>query len=104
DFENNHFEFSGSGKPAAVTNLGKITVADTGAVALLGGQVTNHGVIRARLGNVALAAGNQITLDFAGDGLLNVKIDEATAQALVQNGGLIQADGGSVLMTAHASD
>lgn len=104
DFANNHFEFSGSGSPATVTNLGHITVADSGAVALLGGQVINNGVIRARLGNVALAAGNQITLDFAGDGLLNVKIDEGTAQALVQNGGLIQADGGSVLMTAHASD
>src|SRR5690606_8536658 len=104
DFANNHFEFSGSGNPAAVTNLGRITVAESGAVALLGGQVINNVIIRARLGNVALAAGNQMTLDFAGDGLLNVKIDEGTAQALVRNGGLIQADGGSVLMTAHASD
>jgi filamentous hemagglutinin family protein len=104
DFANGHFSFEGQGNAGKVTNLGSITVADTGAVALLGGQVSNQGVIRARLGNVALAAGNKVTLDFAGDGLLNVQVDESTAQALVNNGGLIQADGGSVLMTAHASD
>ncbi|WP_193910480.1 MBG domain-containing protein [Cellvibrio polysaccharolyticus] len=104
DFANGHFTFAGQGNAGKVTNLGSITVADTGAVALLGGQVSNQGVIRARLGNVAMAAGNKVTLDFAGDGLLNVQIDESTAQALVNNGGLIQADGGSVWMTAHASD
>src|SRR5690554_336328 len=99
-----HFTFSGNGKPAAVTNLGNISVADSGAVALLGGQVSNRGVIQAKLGNVALAAGNKVTLDFAGDGLLNVQVDEAALNALAENHGLIKADGGQVLMTAHASD
>src|SRR5690554_3148336 len=99
-----HFTFSGNGKPAAVTNLGNISVADSGAVALLGGQVSNRGVIQAKLGNVALAAGNKITLDFAGDGLLNVQVDEAALNALAENHGLIQTPGGQVLMTAHASD
>ncbi|MBU2884187.1 filamentous hemagglutinin N-terminal domain-containing protein, partial [Gilvimarinus agarilyticus] len=99
-----HFTFSGNGAPASVLNLGEITAADTGAVALLGGQVSNRGVIHAKLGNVALAAGNQITLDFAGDGLLNVQVDQAALNALAENHGLIQADGGQVLMTAHASD
>lgn len=104
DIANNQFTFTGNGTPAAVVNLGQIYAADGGSVVLLGGQVSNQGVIRARLGNVALAAGNQITLDFAGDGLLNVQIDEGAARALAHNGGLVQADGGSVLMTAHASD
>lgn len=99
-----NFSFSGNGNPAAVTNLGHISVADSGAVALLGGQVSNRGVIQAKLGNVALAAGNKITLDFAGDGLLNVQVDEAALDALAENHGLIQANGGRVLMTAHASD
>jgi filamentous hemagglutinin family protein len=99
-----HFTFSGNGAPASVTNLGNISVADTGAVALLGGQVSNRGVIQAKLGNVALAAGNKITLDFAGDNLLNVQVDEAALNALAENHGLIQASGGQVLMTAHASD
>lgn len=99
-----HFTFTGDGAPASVLNFGDITAADMGAVALLGGHVSNHGVIQAKLGNVALAAGNQITLDFAGDGLLNVQVDEAALNALAENHGLIQANGGQVLMTAHASD
>ncbi len=99
-----HFAFSGDGAPAAVINRGTISVADGGAVALLGGQVSNQGIVRARLGHIALAAGNDITLDFAGDGLLHVQVNQGAAQALAANGGLLQAHGGSVLMTAHASD
>ncbi|WP_020208618.1 MBG domain-containing protein [Gilvimarinus chinensis] len=104
DYDTNTFTFAGGDTPAAVTNLGTITAADTGAVALLGGRVSNYGVIQAKLGNVALAAGQQVTLDFAGDGLLNVQVDEAALGALAENHGLIKADGGQVLMTAHASD
>ena len=91
--------FSGSG--GAVTNQGAIN-ADY--VALLGGQVSNEGVITAQLGTVALAAGNQITLDFNGDKLLNVQVEQGALDALAQNKQLIRADGGTVLMTAQAAD
>ncbi|SIR91323.1 hypothetical protein SAMN05880566_1431, partial [Janthinobacterium sp. TND4EL3] len=57
----------------------------------------------ARLGSVALAAGRAITLDVAGDGLLNVAVDQGAVGALVNNGGLIRADGGSVVLTAQAA-
>ena len=60
-------------------------------------------MISARLGTVALAAGNAMTLDVAGDNLLNVTVDQGAVNALVQNGGLIQADGGQVLLTAQAA-
>ncbi len=60
-------------------------------------------MISARFGTVALAAGDAITLDVAGDGLLNVTVDQGAVNALVENGGLIQADGGQVLMTAQAA-
>src|ERR1019366_5266998 len=53
---------------------------------------------------VALAAGNAITLDVAGDGLLNVTVNQGAVNALVRNGGLIQADGGQVLLTAQAAE
>ncbi|OZB53291.1 MAG: hypothetical protein B7X38_05445, partial [Stenotrophomonas sp. 14-69-23] len=75
-----------------------------GYVALLGESVRNEGVIAARLGTAALAAGNATTLDFNGDQLLNVQVDEGALLALADNRGLIQADGGSVLMTARAKD
>jgi filamentous hemagglutinin family protein len=57
--------------------------ADGGYVALLGAGVSNEGVISARLGSVALAAGDAITLDVAGDGLLSVAIDAGAVDALV---------------------
>jgi large exoprotein involved in heme utilization and adhesion len=52
---------------------------------------------------VALAAGEDVTLDVAGDGLLNVSVSRGAVKALVDNGGLIQADGGHVLLTAQAA-
>ena len=101
DFMAGNYKFSGSSN-GAVLNQGAIN-ADGGYVALLGSNVGNDGVIAARLGTVALAAGNAITLDLAGDGLLNVTVDRGAIDALVQNGGLIQADGGQVLMTAQSA-
>ena len=103
DFNDGNYQFQGDGNNAAVTNHGTIN-ADQGAVALLGGQVSNHGIIQANQGTVALAAGDKITLDFAGDGLLNVTVDEGTIDALVENHQLIRANGGQVVMTANATN
>jgi filamentous hemagglutinin family protein len=93
--------FSGPGS-GSVVNEGTIN-ADGGYVALLGASISNQGVISARLGSVALAAGNAMTLDMAGDKLLSVKVDQGAVNALAENGGLIQSDGGTVLMTARAA-
>ncbi|MDN4630551.1 filamentous hemagglutinin N-terminal domain-containing protein [Sphingomonas sp. PsM26] len=102
DFMAGRYAFSGSGK-GSVLNQGTITAGDGGYVALLGGHVGNDGTISARLGTVALAGGEAITLDVAGDGLLNVVVDAGTVGALVRNGGLIRANGGTVLMTAQGT-
>ena len=101
DFMAGNYKFTGNGS-GRVLNQGSIS-APGGYVALLGAHVSNEGTINARLGSVALAAGRAITLDVAGDGLLNVTVDQGAVGALVQNGGLIQADGGSVVMTAQAA-
>ena len=95
------YNFAG-GSNAAILNQGTIK-ADGGYVALLGANVSNEGVITAKLGTVALAAGNAMTLDVAGDGLLNVTVNQGAVNALAQNGGLIQADGGQVLLTAQSA-
>jgi len=96
-----NYKFTGS-SDSPILNQGAIH-ADGGYVALLGANVSNESVITAKLGSVTLAAGRTITLDVAGNGLLNVTIDQAAVKALIQNGGLIQADGGQVLMTARAA-
>ena len=101
DFASGKYKFTGSGS-GAVSNQGSIN-ASSGYVALLGNHVDNGGVITARLGTVALASGSAMTLDLAGDSLLNVRVDQGAVNALVQNGGLIQADGGQVLMTTQAA-
>lgn len=98
DFMAGNYKFTGSSS-GTVVNRGSIN-ADGGYVALLGASVSNEGVISARLGTVALAAGNAMTLDVAGDGLLSVAVNQGAVDALVQNGGMIRADGGQVLLTA----
>ena len=102
NFMANNYKFSGAGL-GAVVNQGTINAADGGYVALLGANVSNQGVIAARLGTVALAAGNAVTLDMAGDKLLNVTVDQGALNALVENGNMISADGGQVLMTTQAA-
>ncbi|KAF1004500.1 MAG: Heme/hemopexin-binding protein [Pseudomonas sp.] len=102
DFTSGRYRFSGNAL-TKVTNLGTLTAADGGSVALLGAQVDNRGVIRAQLGSVALAAGNDLTLNFDQNRLLSVQVDGGVTNALASNGGLLQADGGQVLMTARAA-
>ncbi|HTN67480.1 MAG TPA: filamentous hemagglutinin N-terminal domain-containing protein [Burkholderiaceae bacterium] len=101
DFMAGNYKFAGAGN-GSVLNQGAIH-ADGGYVALLGAHVSNQGTISARLGTVALAAGNAITLDVAGDGLLNVAVNQGAVHALVNNGGLIQADGGQILLSAQGA-
>jgi filamentous hemagglutinin family protein len=102
DFMAGRYAFSGAG-PGSVVNKGNIHVANGGYVALMGRSVSNQGVISARLGTIALAAGENVTLDVAGDGLLKVAVTKGAVNALVTNGGLIQADGGHVVLTAQAA-
>ncbi|OKY76419.1 MAG: hypothetical protein BM485_04060 [Desulfobulbaceae bacterium DB1] len=95
---------------AAVINQGTITVRDAGLAALVAPVAANTGIIQARLGKVALAAGNTFTLDFHGDNLLQFEVGSSVGEdqavgvdALVTNSGLIAADGGTVLLTASAA-
>ncbi|HKX41684.1 MAG TPA: filamentous hemagglutinin N-terminal domain-containing protein, partial [Burkholderiaceae bacterium] len=93
-----------TGNGGTVVNQGSLRAADGGYIALLGQQVTNDGTITARLGTVALGAGNAATLQFAGNRLINVQVDSGQLRTLAANHGLIQADGGTVLMTAATAD
>jgi filamentous hemagglutinin family protein len=104
NFKNGKYEFKGGATQGEVINHGTLVAAEGGYVALLGKSVKNNGIIKAKLGTAALAAGNAVTLDFAGDGLVNIQVKESTVNALVDNKGLIHADGGNVLMTARASN
>ena len=93
-----------------VVNEGTIEAAEGGDVTLVGKSIANRGVIVATAGKVNLVAGEQITVDFDGDGLLRFAVDQEVidnAIALddqIENTGDILADGGDVLITASAAE
>jgi filamentous hemagglutinin family protein len=94
--------FTGNGASANVSNEGAIRVGRGGYAALIGGTVSNAGSIEVPLGKVGLGSGEQATLDFSGDGFLQVAIPTKAGgnDALVKNSGSIKADGGSVIISA----
>jgi hypothetical protein len=69
---------------------------------MMGKTVQNEGTIVATMGNVQMASGEKISLNLNGNSLVKLTIDEGTLNALVENKGLIQADGGQVYLTTQA--
>lgn len=102
DFASGKLHFAGT--TGRVTNQAQLAASASGFVALLGGQVSNQGLIKARLGSVALAAGSDMTLDFAGDGLLKLQVNQGAVNALAENRQSVSASGGEILLTAEAVD
>ena len=94
------FQGSGAGE---IVNHGVLTAAQGGYVALIGKAVRNDGVVTATLGTVAAAAGNKVTLNFGGDAMVGVAIDEGALNALVDNGGALRADGGQIVLSAKTA-
>ncbi len=103
-FISGDYTFTHPGNPlASIFNYGHIQIADGGIAALVGPNVTNDGLIDARLGKVQLGSGDTFTLDLYGDGLINLAASPSITSQLISNNGSIIADGGSVLLTAAAA-
>ncbi len=100
-----NYQFSNAAIAGSVSNAGQINaMGGAGSiVAFIAPQVTNTGSITATGGQVALAAGDKVNLDFAGTGLIKLQVDQGAFNALVDNKGVIQADGGAVVMTAKTA-
>jgi len=103
------FDQASSDANARVVNQGVITVAQGGFAVLAAAGVANEGRILANGGTVVLGGTKTFAIDFHGDGLLKFAatgtVDQkpAGADALVENAGSIEANGGRVLMTARAA-
>ncbi len=95
DFLSGQYRFTGDS--GSITNLGDL---EGGVVALISPTVRNRGAIT---GDTALAAGTDVLLDFNGDGLLSVEVKASTLETLIDNKGLIQADGGMAILTAKGA-
>ena len=96
DFRKGNYTFKGSG--GAILNQGDLK---GGIVALIAPRVQNDGSIT---GGTALAGGTDVTLDFDGDGLIGVEVNASTLGTLVENRGVIKADGGIVFLTAKGAN
>ena len=103
DFLDGRYVFSNAGGAGSVVNQGSIN-SFSGYTALLAPQVTNEGFIFANMGNVALAAGDRVSLDMVGDNLIRVSVDQAALDAAIVNRGNIEAFGGNVLLAAHSAN
>ena len=103
DFLNGNYHFSGD-STASVVNDGSIIAAQDGYVAFIGNHVANNGDISTPGGTTALGAGGSVDLTLAGNSLLSFKVSSAALNALAENGGVIKADGGAVILTAQAKD
>ncbi|MDP9783547.1 YDG domain-containing protein [Pseudomonas fluorescens] len=104
DFLAGKTTLSGGAGAGAVLNQGTVNAAAGGVVALIGPQVGNSGTIRTPGGSTVLAAGDKVSLDFQGDGLVSVNIERGVLDALVRNDGHISADGGMVALSARSAD
>ena len=104
DFMAGKSSFEGAGAAGSVVNQGQLQASLGGYIAMLAPLVRNEGVIVAKEGTVALAAGDKITLQFAGQSLTAVQVDRAVMDALVDNQHLVRAEGGYVVMTARSAN
>lgn len=98
------YRFTGPSTNGVLNQGGAITAAEGGSIALLGAQVDNRGTVLAQMGGVGLGAGSDLTLNFDGNKLLDIRVDAGVANALASNGGLLKADGGRVLMAARTAN
>jgi parallel beta-helix repeat protein len=90
----------GTGK---IINEGTISVSEAGVAAFVSPFASNAGIINAKLGKVVFAAGEKVTLDLYGDGLVEIAVEGKLEDALLENSGAINAEGGTVQMTAMAA-
>ncbi|HBU29158.1 MAG TPA: hypothetical protein DEB56_05505 [Thiobacillus sp.] len=100
DFLAGNNRFDRNGATGSVVNQGELLGK---YVALLAPEVRNEGVIVARQGTAALAAGDAVTLSITGTDLVGVQVDRATLDTLVENRHLIQADAGTVILSAQSA-
>lgn len=103
DFEAGRFHLAGD-SVASVVNRGTLQAGSGGKLALVAARVENAGTMNAPAGNVLLAGASALSLTLADGSPLGYTISRGAAQALVENGGLIAADGGHVVLTARGME
>lgn len=104
DFMAGKTVFNRDGSTGSIVNDGQLSAALGGYIALLAPEVRNQGVVVAQAGTVALASGEAVTLNFnsGGTGLAGITTTPQTIAALVENRSAVLAEGGYIVLSAHA--
>lgn len=94
----------------SVENFGNITARDGADVVLLGNSVTNAGSIDAKLGKIHLLSADEAVMSFDQDGMIQFAISKESLanggdkDSAIENSGILQADGGYVVLDAQAAN
>ena len=102
DFLNGHYQFNAYGSTGSVINQGVIKASDGGYIVLLGNEVKNSGTLTANNGSVIMGSAQSAMLDFYGNGLVKARLSGNALNALVEQTGTIQADGGAVQLATNS--
>jgi len=116
DFMSGNYTFSQrvNESLAAIVNQGTISAASGGNVSLIAPGIVNQGTIVASLGKVNLGAGEQVTLNFQGNELINFAVDTSVLSEVlgpdgqpledsILNEGTISAEGGEIVLSARTA-
>ena len=115
DFLEGRHNFYKNKMAKGVENHGKVEVNNSGHAVLLGNYASNKGTITAKYGKIFMGAGEQITLDFSGNGLMKITvptkelsnitdINGRTLESLVTNNGSLIAEGGYIQLSAKTAE
>ncbi|MDN0104222.1 filamentous hemagglutinin N-terminal domain-containing protein [Yersinia bercovieri] len=106
DFINGCYTLTSRRDEGQVINQANLHTTEGGYIALVGQRVDNHSsaVINTPQGRVVLASGSRVTLNLDRGNLLGVQIQGEQVGTLLRNGGLIQADGGVIQLTARGRE
>lgn len=99
NFLNSNYLFNRNGATGAVINAGELSAE---YVSLLAPEVLNEGVITARM--VALAGSDTVSLRLSGNRLVDITVDQASIDTLIENRQLVKADDGQVIMSAQSAN
>ncbi|MES1190770.1 MAG: filamentous hemagglutinin N-terminal domain-containing protein, partial [Steroidobacter sp.] len=102
DFMSGNYTFNRDGATGSVVNAGDMNAGLGGYIALLAPEVRNEGVLVAKMGTVALASGEAVTLNFDDNSLTGIVVQPSAIKALVENKGAVIAPGGTLILSAQA--
>ncbi|MFN4884030.1 MAG: filamentous hemagglutinin N-terminal domain-containing protein, partial [Burkholderiales bacterium] len=104
DFNSGRYRFEGN-STAQLINEGSITATgdgtNSGAAYFIAARVINRGSIDAPHGKVGLASGRKVMLDIGAP--VPLQIDESAIDGLIEQSGIIKADGGQIMITSKAA-